>query len=83
MSTDRGRTMAEMLAEGELSFSFEFFPPKDEAGEEQLWRAISELEPYRPTFVSVTYGAGGRAVTPRCGSPAASPTRPPWCRSRT
>ncbi|QBR94232.1 methylenetetrahydrofolate reductase [Nocardioides euryhalodurans] len=34
-------------------------PPKDEAGEEQLWRAISELEPYRPTFVSVTYGAGG------------------------
>ena len=59
MSTDRGRTMAEMLAEGELSFSFEFFPPKDEAGEEQLWRAISELEPYRPTFVSVTYGAGG------------------------
>ena len=51
--------MAELLAEGELSFSFEFFPPKDEEGEEQLWRAISDLEPYRPTFVSVTYGAGG------------------------
>jgi methylenetetrahydrofolate reductase (NADPH) len=51
--------MAELFAEGERSFSFEFYPPKDEAGEEQLWRAISELEPYRPTFVSVTYGAGG------------------------
>lgn len=41
------------------SFSFEFFPPKDEAGEAQLWAAIEALEPYRPTFVSVTYGAGG------------------------
>jgi methylenetetrahydrofolate reductase (NADPH) len=51
--------MAELIAQGERSFSFEFFPPKDEAGEEQLWRAISALEPYRPTFVSVTYGAGG------------------------
>ncbi len=51
--------MVERIAEGEHSFSFEFFPPKDEAGEEQLWRAINELEPYRPTFVSVTYGAGG------------------------
>ncbi len=51
--------MAELLAEGERSFSFEFYPPKDAAGEEQLWRAISDLEPYRPTFVSVTYGAGG------------------------
>ena len=51
--------MAELIGGGERSFSFEFFPPKDAAGEEQLWRAISELEPYRPTFVSVTYGAGG------------------------
>ena len=51
--------MADLIADGERSFSFEFFPPKDEAGEEQLWRAISDLEPYRPTFVSVTYGAGG------------------------
>ena len=51
--------MRELIREGERSFSFEFFPPKDEAGEEQLWPAISELEPYRPTFVSVTYGAGG------------------------
>jgi len=51
--------MRELLASGERSFSFEFFPPKDEAGEEQLWRAIRDLEPYAPTFVSVTYGAGG------------------------
>jgi methylenetetrahydrofolate reductase (NADPH) len=51
--------MAELIGQGERSFSFEFFPPKDAAGEEQLWRAISDLEPYRPTFVSVTYGAGG------------------------
>lgn len=47
------------LVREQRSFSFEFFPPKDEAGEEQLWQAIRELEPYRPTFVSVTYGAGG------------------------
>lgn len=51
--------MSELLARGERSFSFEFFPPKDEAGEAQLWQAITELEPYGPTFVSVTYGAGG------------------------
>ena len=51
--------MRELLEHGERSFSFEFFPPKDEAGEEQLWAAIEALEPYRPNFVSVTYGAGG------------------------
>ncbi|QZY27981.1 methylenetetrahydrofolate reductase [NAD(P)H] [Nocardioides coralli] len=53
------QSIADLIRAGERSFSFEFFPPKDEAGEEQLWRAIAELEPYRPTFVSVTYGAGG------------------------
>jgi methylenetetrahydrofolate reductase (NADPH) len=47
------------LRSGERSFSFEFFPPKDEDGERVLWQSISELEPLRPTFVSVTYGAGG------------------------
>ena len=55
----RRRSIAELIRDGERSFSFEFMPPKDEAGEEQLWKAIAELEPYRPTFVSVTYGAGG------------------------
>jgi methylenetetrahydrofolate reductase (NADPH) len=51
--------MRELLDQGERSFSFEFFPPSDEAGEQQLWDAIRALEPYAPTFVSVTYGAGG------------------------
>ena len=52
-------TVADLLRSGRQSFSFEFFPPKDDAGERQLWQAIRELEPLRPTFVSVTYGAGG------------------------
>jgi methylenetetrahydrofolate reductase (NADPH) len=51
--------IGDLLRQGSRSFSFEFFPPKDEAGEEVLWRSISELEPLQPTFVSVTYGAGG------------------------
>ena len=49
----------ELLAGGRQAFSFEFMPPKTEAEEQQLWRAIRQLEPLRPTFVSVTYGAGG------------------------
>jgi methylenetetrahydrofolate reductase (NADPH) len=49
----------DLLASGVLSSSFEFMPPKTEADERQLWRAIRQLEPLRPTFVSVTYGAGG------------------------
>jgi methylenetetrahydrofolate reductase (NADPH) len=40
-------------------FSFEFFPPKTEALENQLWACIRRLAPLRPRFVSVTYGAGG------------------------
>ncbi|QCW51191.1 methylenetetrahydrofolate reductase [NAD(P)H] [Nocardioides dongxiaopingii] len=59
MATGRGRSIGELLRDGERSISFEFFPPRDEAGTERLWRAIQALEPYRPTFVSVTYGAGG------------------------
>ena len=52
-------TVRELLAEGHHSWSFEFFPPKDDVGERQLWQAIRELESLAPTFVSVTYGAGG------------------------
>ena len=52
------------------TFSVEFFPPKDEAGEARLWRAVDELSSVTPDFVSVTYGAGGstRDRTIRCTS---------------
>ena len=40
-------------------FSFEFFPPKTEQGEQNLYRAVEELRTLEPGFVSVTYGAGG------------------------
>ena len=59
MTESDAQHIGRLIREGGRSFSFEFFPPKDEAGEEQLWSAIEALEPYRPTFVSVTYGAGG------------------------
>src|SRR5579862_8750478 len=49
----------ELLEAGLPSFSFEFMPPKTAAEEEKLWRSIRQLEPLKPTFVSVTYGAGG------------------------
>ncbi|EIZ78956.1 methylenetetrahydrofolate reductase [Novosphingobium sp. Rr 2-17] len=44
---------------GDISVSFEFFPPKTEKMEAQLWDAINQLAPLDPSFVSVTYGAGG------------------------
>lgn len=52
-------TVAQRLACGERLSSFEFFPPKDEVGQAQLAKAIRELEPLHPDFVSVTYGASG------------------------
>src|SRR4051812_12457099 len=51
--------VADLVRSGRQSFSFEFFPPKDAEGDLQLWRALRQLEPLQPTFVSVTYGAGG------------------------
>src|SRR3984957_8008400 len=49
----------EILSAGTPVFSFEFFPPKTEAGERNLYAALTELKPLEPSFVSVTYGAGG------------------------
>jgi methylenetetrahydrofolate reductase (NADPH) len=49
----------DLLADGRRSFSFEFMPPKTQAEEDKLWLAVRQLEPLQPTFVSVTYGAGG------------------------
>ncbi|MGB5077544.1 MAG: methylenetetrahydrofolate reductase [Sphingorhabdus sp.] len=44
---------------GDCEISFEFFPPKTQKMEEQLWDAVLTLSPLEPRFVSVTYGAGG------------------------
>ena len=49
----------DILSDSKPSFSFEFFPPRTAASWEDLYQAIRELEPLAPTFVSVTYGAGG------------------------
>jgi methylenetetrahydrofolate reductase (NADPH) len=55
----RPESIGRLVRGGEPTFSFEFFPPRDADMERQLWRAIRELEPLRPSFVSITYGAGG------------------------
>jgi methylenetetrahydrofolate reductase (NADPH) len=52
-------SIGDLIRAPEPTFSFEFFPPKTEEGERQLWQTIRELESLRPTFVSITYGAGG------------------------
>ncbi|MCC2112517.1 MAG: methylenetetrahydrofolate reductase [NAD(P)H] [Hyphomicrobiales bacterium] len=48
-----------MMRSAEISVSFEFFPPKSDKAEASLWAAIERLAPLAPSFVSVTYGAGG------------------------
>ena len=48
-----------IVGRGKPTISFEFFPPKNEAGFQQLYKAIDELHPLHPSYVSVTYGAGG------------------------
>jgi methylenetetrahydrofolate reductase (NADPH) len=49
----------DILQSGKCSVSFEFFPPKDDEGFADLFRTIEALKPLEPTYVSVTYGAGG------------------------
>jgi methylenetetrahydrofolate reductase (NADPH) len=49
----------ELLARGEPTFSFEFFPPKSDQAARQLEETIADLRELHPSFVSVTYGAGG------------------------
>lgn len=51
--------IAQLLREGKQVFSFEFFPPKTEEGENKLFETIENLRELGPAFVSVTYGAGG------------------------
>ena len=52
-----------ILGLGQPTVSFEFFPPKTDAGFAALFRTIDELGPIRPSYVSVTYGAGGSTRT--------------------
>ncbi|AKU17130.1 methylenetetrahydrofolate reductase [Luteipulveratus mongoliensis] len=66
MSVSAGRqvqsaatSIPQMLAHEGTAYSFEFFPPKDDASEAVLWESIRRIERIRPSFVSVTYGAGG------------------------
>ena len=49
----------DMIEQQGKSISFEFFPAKNQEGEDKLFEAIRRLESFEPTFVSVTYGAGG------------------------
>lgn len=51
--------IAEIFKSNRITFSFEFFPPKDKPASDQLFVSISELIPLQPTYISVTYGAGG------------------------
>jgi methylenetetrahydrofolate reductase (NADPH) len=51
--------ISQPLAQPGIAVSFEFFPPKTEAMEQQLWHAVETLAPIAPSFMSVTYGAGG------------------------
>ncbi|MBC9957616.1 methylenetetrahydrofolate reductase [NAD(P)H] [Yimella sp. cx-51] len=58
-SAQQHPSIPDLLKSSDTAFSFEFFPPKDDASEAVLWESIRRVERIRPSFVSVTYGAGG------------------------
>src|SRR5690606_7176603 len=55
----RQPSIGDLIREQGPTFSFEFFPPKTPEQETILWRSIRDLETLHPSFVSITYGAGG------------------------
>src|SRR5690349_1038092 len=59
--SNRGARMRldKVIATGKPTISFEFFPPKTDEGFAALYKTIEELRPLKPSYVSVTYGAGG------------------------
>jgi methylenetetrahydrofolate reductase (NADPH) len=57
--TGRHPSIGDLIRDRAPTFSFEFFPPKAPEQEAVLWRSIRDLETLRPSFVSITYGAGG------------------------
>ena len=59
MSARAGREPLFAHVAGDISVSFEFFPPRTEKMEQVLWESVETLAPLAPRFVSVTYGAGG------------------------
>ena len=59
VTTTSASTVTERISVDRHFFAVEFFPPKDDQGEAELWRAIRRLEVLDPAYVSVTYGAGG------------------------
>ena len=64
-----GRSLKERFAQDKPLFSVEFFPPKDDAGGERMLKTASLIQPHKPDFVSITYGAGGTLGRPASACP--------------